>query len=242
MPILITESLYSLMSLKARNTLRKIDVITMKESSDPKGIFTFDISYINLENLNNIPDDHETGELIKLSQYENINIEGFKDKGVNYMFTLDSDIVEAQSKIQEFNPIFRLAFKSYIAGEWEIAFEQIERCCENWEDDGPTKAMQLYLSAHEFRAPDAWNGYRNIDDNLLKIYRDRVRERQNDDPSQHEGENNKEDLKKNDKLENNNSKDRGSEENKEDKYDNQSTDFIGLESKTATITSNITES
>jgi class 3 adenylate cyclase len=43
-PILLTESLYSLMSLKARNTLRKIDVCLMRESKDPIGLFTFDIS------------------------------------------------------------------------------------------------------------------------------------------------------------------------------------------------------
>ena len=165
MPILITENLYSLMSLKARNTLRKIDVITMKESSDPRGIFTFDISYTNLENRESIPDDHEIGELIKLSQYANINIEGFKDKGVDYMFILDSDIVEAQSNILEFNPLFRQAFKSYIAGEWSEAYENIQRCLECWEDDGPTKAIQLYLSAYQYQPPDAWNGYRNIDYN-----------------------------------------------------------------------------
>jgi len=31
------------MSLKARNTLRKIDVIIISESKDPIGLFTFDI-------------------------------------------------------------------------------------------------------------------------------------------------------------------------------------------------------
>ncbi len=56
--------------------------------------------------------------MIKLGQYESINIESFKNKGVDYMFTLDSDIVGLQSSIQEFNPLFRQAFKSYIAGEW----------------------------------------------------------------------------------------------------------------------------
>jgi hypothetical protein len=40
-----------------------------------------------------VPDDHEVGDLIKLSEYESINIESFKNKGVDYMFTLDSDIV-----------------------------------------------------------------------------------------------------------------------------------------------------
>lgn len=190
MPILVTENLYSLMSLKARNTLRKIDVITMKESSDPRGIFAFDISYTNLENTENIPDDHKTGELIKLSQYKNINIEGFKDKEVDYMFTLDSDIVESQSRILEFNPIFRQAFKSYIAGEWQYAYDHIERCLECWEDDGPTKAIQLYLSAHQYVAPDAWNGHRNIDDDLAKIYKEKLDVNTHDGP---QNDKNKED-------------------------------------------------
>jgi class 3 adenylate cyclase len=64
MQILVTESLYNLMSLKARNTLRKIDVITMAESKEPRGIYTFDLSFNNQET--NLPDDHEVGDLIKL--------------------------------------------------------------------------------------------------------------------------------------------------------------------------------
>ena len=81
------------MSLKARNTLRKIDVIKMNEYKDtPMGIYTFDLSAVSLEQ----PDDHEFGNLIKLKEYESINIESFKNKGVDYMFTLDSDIVGLQ--------------------------------------------------------------------------------------------------------------------------------------------------
>lgn len=194
MPILITENLYNLMSLKARYTLRKIDVITMKESQDPKGIFAFDISYMSLDNTENIPEDHQTGELIKLEQYANINIEGFKDQGVDYMFTLDNDIVESQSNIQEFNPIFRELFKHYIAGEWPDAYECVGRCLECWEDDGPTKAIQFYLSAFQYQQPNAWNSYRNIEEDLNKIYRDRIRDQQLDDQSQEEAKAQKNEL------------------------------------------------
>ncbi len=49
MQILLTESVYNLMSLKARNTLRKIDVILMNEHKDPLGLYTFDISFDNEE-------------------------------------------------------------------------------------------------------------------------------------------------------------------------------------------------
>ena len=113
MQIVITEPLYNFMSLKARNTLRKIDVITMKECKEPIGIYTFDLSFNGLDN-ELIPEDHKVGDLIKLAQYETINIESFKNKGVDYMFTLDSDIVGMQQHIQEFNPIFRQAFKCYV--------------------------------------------------------------------------------------------------------------------------------
>ena len=66
MQILLTEPLYALMSLKARNTLRKIDVITMKESKDPMGIYTFDLSFNNVDAAL-APEDHVVGDLIKLS-------------------------------------------------------------------------------------------------------------------------------------------------------------------------------
>lgn len=164
MQILVTESLYNLMSLKARSTLRKIDVIVMNESKEPRGIYTFDLSFNNQDQ--NIPDDHEIGDLIKLQEYESINIESFKNKGVDYMFTLDSDIVGLQTHIQEFNPIFRQAFKSYIQGEFGEAYENVERSLELWENDGPTKAIQRYMSYSHFQNKDTWNGYRDIDEKI----------------------------------------------------------------------------
>jgi len=70
----------------------------MKECKEPMGIYTFDLSFNNIDN-DLIPEDHQIGELIKLAQYETINIESFKNKGVDYMFTLDSDIVGLQQHI-----------------------------------------------------------------------------------------------------------------------------------------------
>jgi len=153
MQILLSEPLYNLMSLKARNTLRKIDVIALNmynnqaqnANNEPIGIYTFDLSF-NTKDAPTIAEDHQIGDLIKLAEYETINIESFKNKGVDYMFTLDSDIVGLQHHIGEFNPIFRQAFKSYVQGEWAQACENIDRCLELWENDGPTKSLQLYMS------------------------------------------------------------------------------------------------
>lgn len=56
------------------------------------GIYTFDMSFDNVE-VSAMPEEHEVGDLIKLTKYENINIENFRNRGVDYMFTLDGDIV-----------------------------------------------------------------------------------------------------------------------------------------------------
>jgi hypothetical protein len=89
----VSETLYNIMSLKARMTLRKIDVIKMeKEHKEPLGIYTYDLSFGGQEQMS-VPEEHEVGDLIKLAEYETINIESFKNKGVDYMFTLDSDLV-----------------------------------------------------------------------------------------------------------------------------------------------------
>jgi hypothetical protein len=66
------------------------------------------------------------------------------------MFTLDSDIVNLQRHIQEFSPIFRQAFKCYIIGDWENACNNIERCLELWDNDGPSKAMRYFMQFYRF--------------------------------------------------------------------------------------------
>jgi len=105
--------------------------------------------------------------LIKLQEYESINIESFKNKGVDYMFTLDSDIVGLQAQILEFGPIFRKAFKAYLSGDWlQVAFGAINSCLELWEEDGPTKALQQYMILYQFNRPDSWEGIRDIDEKL----------------------------------------------------------------------------
>lgn len=147
--IIVSESLYNLMSLKARNTLRKIDVIKMNEQKDPIGVYTYDLAFSAVEQV--LPsENHEIGQLIKLAEYENINIESFQNRGVDYMFTLDSDLVGLQTHIGEFAPLFRQAFRCYLTGDWDEAYEHVERCLELWEDDGPTKAIKIYMSYFKF--------------------------------------------------------------------------------------------
>ncbi len=80
----------------------------MKEWKEERlGIYTFDLSFSGYD-VYSVSEEHEVGDLIKLPEFETINIESFqKQRGVDYMFTLDSDIVNLQKHIHEFNPLFR---------------------------------------------------------------------------------------------------------------------------------------
>jgi hypothetical protein len=53
-------------------------------------------------------------------------------------------------------------------GEWEQASENIDRCVELWDNDGPTKALKNYMSVHSFVVPENWQGFRNIDE-VIKV-------------------------------------------------------------------------
>ena len=163
--VIISETLYNMMSLKARNTLRKIDVISITSLKDPQsfGLYTYDYSFSNQEAIH-IPEDHELGSLIKLAEYETINIDNVKNRGVDYMFTLDSDLVNLQLHIQEFIPSFRQVFKCYITGDWDSALTNIDRCLELWDSDGPTKAIKYYMQFYKFQPPTSWAGSWSIDD------------------------------------------------------------------------------
>lgn len=47
-----------------------------------------------------------------------------------------------------------------------MAFENIERCLELWDNDGPTLALQRFMSYYQFNMPESWTGYRDIDAEL----------------------------------------------------------------------------
>jgi len=66
MQIILSEPLYNFMSLKARNTLRKIDVILLniyahpglqQTHVQPMGLYTFDMSFNNMEVVE-LPEEH----------------------------------------------------------------------------------------------------------------------------------------------------------------------------------------
>jgi len=140
--ILMSEDFYGYLSVKAKNCCRRIDTVYVNYLPNTFGLYTFDITEKELP----APDTHYIGKLIKLAKLDAVNVENFQHKGVDYMFTLDSDITGLQQDIpQHFFDSFRHAYVDYISGQWEEAKEFLEKALTDIHEDGPSLSIKRYI-------------------------------------------------------------------------------------------------
>ena len=59
-----------------------------------------------------------------------------------------------------------VTLKCYVTGDFNSAFKHFERFFELWDSDGPTKALQRYMSIFVFQTPETWTIFRNIIEKL----------------------------------------------------------------------------
>lgn len=152
-PILMTEDYYGYLSIKAKTCCRRIDTVTVDYLPGEFGIYTFDIVYNELLE----PEGHIIGHLIKLPELDSVNVENFQHKGVDYMFTLDSDIVGLQKGIEsDFLDPFRHAYVDYISGQWDEALQYLRKALDRKNDDGPSKTIKAFIESYNGKPPEEW--------------------------------------------------------------------------------------
>ena len=161
-PILMTEEYYGYLSIKAKTCCRRIDTVTIRYIQNQFGIYTFDIN--NKDNPE--PEGHVLGNLIKLQELDSVNVENFQHKGVDYMFTLDSDIVGLQKDIPaHFFESFRHAYVDYISGQWDEAKEFLDKAMAYKSQDGPSLTIKQYIDSFGGKPPEEWSKSRDLLDN-----------------------------------------------------------------------------
>jgi len=160
--LIISDNVYNLFTSKVKGFLRKIDVITMNELKDPVGLFTFDLSDDPLE----APEGHNIAEIILLEEFTSANIDAYKSKSADYMFTTDADIANLHKGADEIANPYREGLAAFLSGDWESAAEWFEQCLGIWPSDGPTKALLNVTQSCNYTAPEDWRGYRNIDEQI----------------------------------------------------------------------------
>jgi hypothetical protein len=52
---------------------------------------------------------------------------------------------------------------------------------ELWDNDGPTKALKLYMSFFSFLVPESWPSYRDIDERVVYDPKNEEEEQESED-------------------------------------------------------------
>ena len=191
--LVISDAVYNFLTAKVKSFLRKIDVIIMSEIKDPLGLCTFDMSEEIVEAQQ---EDHVIGQLILLEEFSSANIDAYKSKSPDYMFTTDADIAALHKGADEILSPYKEGLAGYISGDWESAGEWIEQVQGISPNDGPSRVLLQLMESYNFAAPEAWKGYRNIDESIPEqVFEEGGEEEKLEKPNEEEANSNTEQKK-----------------------------------------------
>mmetsp|Transcript_67151 Transcript_67151/g.212609 ORF Transcript_67151/g.212609 Transcript_67151/m.212609 type:complete len:594 (-) Transcript_67151:201-1982(-) len=158
-PILISSDFVKLLSEYVREMVRQIDVVTVKGSKQPMGLYTFDVEPECIEEAplgrpGDKPIDDDT------PSFDDYEME----------FLEHPDLVAMRMPIKEdFLRLFTEGFVAYRDGNWSVAKEILDKCLwarydvhGNAMEDGPSNTLLGVMKEHNFVAPPSWEGFREL--------------------------------------------------------------------------------
>jgi len=135
--ILISEQVFSMIRPDVQKLLRKIDCVTMKGSTQPIALYTYDVPRVTANTIE---------ELYKEAEEEEEEFDFW-----DYFRPLTSTTYRKRHAD---------AVQLYLEGNWLEAKKSFELCLLEWADDGPSKVVMNFMRGRNFRPPDDWQGFR----------------------------------------------------------------------------------
>lgn len=168
---IVAQSVVEKLTPTMASKCRRIDNAILEGSQTPIQIFAVDLDPYLLE-----PDDSaplkihwnarrrfqakQYLETEKSSRWNDANLE------IVSLFEEDKHIkVMRRPYSEEFNQLFIMGYHNYHQGEWGSARRYLERVSGTLGDnseDGPSKALLLFMEGYNFEAPRDWSGVRNL--------------------------------------------------------------------------------
>lgn len=168
-PLLMSQNFQELMSEDVKSYCRRLDVITVKGSEVPIGIYTYDcqqdqyfapkreVDEINgrFKSKKSLKDHH----VFLTAAHETCEV-----------FEQDYDIVTLRNHYKpEFRQIFNEGLELYLSGDWPTArgfFEKASQMMSNIphfeKGDGPSNTLLNYMENYGWQAPSSWKGFRPL--------------------------------------------------------------------------------
>ena len=162
-PILVSQNFFDLMTEEGKSRCRRLDVITVKGSEVPIGIYTYDA----------LQDRRFKAKRSKKKDDRSV------DPIPPIFLSSDTDTIEVfendydmRSLCAHITPAFLEAFQTglelYLQGEWMSARGHLEKAnslmaqVPNKDGDGPSQTLLRYMDAHGWQAPSSWKGFRPL--------------------------------------------------------------------------------
>jgi hypothetical protein len=166
-PLLVTEKIYRLLSLRVKERLRLVDVVKMPGFSSALGIYAY---CVNEKAPPVQVDGHKIGATIKDDSLVDFDQAAIAKTEVDLLFVVDRDVSALQDGMPEqLLTDFREAITAFLDKgtdrSWPHAREVLLRILKTvWPGDGPSIALYKYMEQFQFQCPRNWPGYREITD------------------------------------------------------------------------------
>jgi class 3 adenylate cyclase len=167
-PIIASESHYKLLSLRAKERMRKMDVVKCMDKV--MGLYTFNVNFgSKVDDFSRDKRKHSLADLLKDEGLADISSATLEAEGAEFLFIIDRDVQKIQEGLpEELESEYREALCQYLEGSWEQAQEVLERILKTiWPADGPSTALYRELEEHGFKAPKEWSGYHLLDQEMI---------------------------------------------------------------------------
>lgn len=148
------------MSTEAQEHCRKLDVVTVKGSSVPMPIYTYDTL------------QKQEFPQLRTPKFSNLSLDQVLEKQADeydaIQWTHDPDLVQLRClATSEFRKTYRQGLDNYLNGKWEAAKEYLLKADSMMLDsdtggDGPSRTLLSYMQARNWTCPKDWNGFRPL--------------------------------------------------------------------------------
>lgn len=148
------------MSSDAKEHCRKIDVVTVKGSSVPMPIYTYDTL------------QDQIFPQLRTPKYTNLDLERvLRTQADEYdasFWAQDEDLIQLRClSTREFRSTFHEGLEHYLAGNWKKSRAYFQKANELMVEsdikfDGPSETLLNYMKLRQWECPTDWKGCRPL--------------------------------------------------------------------------------
>ncbi|KXZ49182.1 hypothetical protein GPECTOR_22g772 [Gonium pectorale] len=160
--LLLSEDFVECLSNGLRDKVRQIDCVTVKGSTQPMGLYTYDI------NLEAIPDP--TPEQVEAGDDSAVEELMWRSYACSNEWVENPELAASWGLDWDFKEQFDRGFFAYRVGNWPEARKHLEECRTGLTDpvtglprvDGPSDVLLRYMADNGYTAPPGWRGFREL--------------------------------------------------------------------------------